>query len=140
GQSNHAKRRREIQLRYVKLEFDLADADFADEGMGAGIAALGRIGERQQKAFVAARQRLQPRVAVEREFERLARYVGDGTSGSGLAIALNHAFLTENIGNARHRRRVRFAQFGLRRLIVVSQRRVEQAMRVVEGWPEQLST
>ena len=45
----------------------LADADFADEGMRAAIAALRRIAEREQEALVAARQRLQPHVALGRE-------------------------------------------------------------------------
>ena len=72
GDRDAAERDGEAELRDVELDLDLADADLADEGMGAGIAALGRIAEREQKALVAARQRLQAQVAVQREFERLA--------------------------------------------------------------------
>ena len=48
----------------IELDLDLADADLAGEGMGAAVAALRRIAERQQEALVAARQRLQAQVAV----------------------------------------------------------------------------
>ena len=53
-------------LGHVELDLDLADADLADEGMGAAVAALRRIAERQQEALVAARQRLQAQVAARR--------------------------------------------------------------------------
>ncbi len=61
----------------VELDLDLADADLADEGMVAGIAALRRIAEAEVEAFVAAGQGLEPQVAIERELQRFARQVAD---------------------------------------------------------------
>ena len=59
-----AERHREADLLGEEFDLDLAEADFAGEGMVAAIAALRRIAERQQETLVAARQVLQPQVAV----------------------------------------------------------------------------
>jgi hypothetical protein len=59
----------------MNLHLDLAEADFAGEGMVAAIAALGGIAERQQEAFIAARQILQAQIAAAREAQRLAREI-----------------------------------------------------------------
>ena len=62
-----AERHREAELLGDELDLDLAEADLAGERMGAAVAALGRIAEREQEALVAAREVLQPQVAVGRE-------------------------------------------------------------------------
>ena len=49
----------------------LSEANFAGERMVAAIAALGRIAERQQEAFVAAREVLQAEIASGRETQRI---------------------------------------------------------------------
>ena len=54
GDADAAERHGKRQFRHVEFQLDLADADLADEGMVAGIAALGGIAERQQKPLVAA--------------------------------------------------------------------------------------
>ena len=64
GQRDRAERHGEAELLGDELDLDLAEADFAGEGMVAAIAALRRIAERQQEALVAARQVLQPQIAV----------------------------------------------------------------------------
>ena len=127
------------QLRHVEFELDLADADFADKGMAAGIAALRRIGERKQKAFVAARQRLQPRVAFHRKFHRLARDVAGDVAGGKLAVRLDQVLAGEYVRHARHRLWRCVAQLRLRDLRARGDFRIEQAVRVVEGRAEHLA-
>src|SRR3984957_8092988 len=63
GDGNLAERNCEGEVFDEQLDLDLAEADFADERMGAAVAPLGRIGEPEQEPFVAARQILQPCVA-----------------------------------------------------------------------------
>ena len=77
GDGDPPERHGKAEFLGEELDVDLADADLADEGMGAAIAALGRIAERQQEALVAARQGLQPQVAVGGKGQRLARQVAD---------------------------------------------------------------
>src|SRR3546814_15846487 len=60
GHGDLADLDRETQLLRHELDRDLAQADLADEGGVAAIAALGRVAEAQQEALVAARQILQP--------------------------------------------------------------------------------
>ena len=84
GDGDAAERHREADLLGDELDLDFAEADFAGERMRAAIAALGRIAERQQKAFVAAREILQAQVAVGRKIQRLAREVADRDALFGL--------------------------------------------------------
>ena len=83
---DRSERRGEAELGDEHLDLDLAEADFADERMVAAVAALGRIAEPEQEALVAARQRLQPRVARGGKFGRVAGDVGDrrAVSAGGL--------------------------------------------------------
>ena len=104
--------------------------------MGAGIAALRRVAEGEQEAFVATGQSLETKVARHRELHRLARQVAD-LAGVG-AIGLDQPFMGEQIGDtwarlvgALARRRWRHDAAG--------QRRIEQAMGIVEGGTEQLA-
>src|SRR5262249_42714949 len=98
GQRDLAKRHREADILGKELDLDLAKADFTCEGMIAAIAALSRITEREQKAFVAAREILQPQVAVGGEAERLAREIADWLIGPGIRRRLDQAVTTENVG------------------------------------------
>ncbi|MCY1243066.1 hypothetical protein D9M72_560690 [compost metagenome] len=106
--------------------------------MGAAIAALGGIGERQEEAFVAAGERLQAQVAGHRKLHRLAGKVAHDMTFGHLAVALDQALAVENVGDAHHM----FAGFLDRRFgdaLVGDQRRVEQAVGIVECRAEQLS-
>ena len=116
------------QLVGHDLDRDLAQADLAGERMVAAIAALGRIAERQQEAFVAARQGLQPRIALGRERQRLARQVGDRRGLVAGQLRLQQAFRAEDPCDRRHRlHRLRLDLAGIaaigRRLRHVGQRR-----------------
>ncbi len=71
----------EAEFGKLDLDIDQPDPDFADEGMGAPVAALRRIPEREEEALVAARQRLQPQVASGRKIERIARDVAGLAAG-----------------------------------------------------------
>ncbi len=100
-----AERHREAELLGHELDLDLAEPDFAGEGMVAAIAALRRVAERQQEALVAARQVLQAQVAVGRKAQRLARQIADRRIGLRLRRRLDQTVAAEKIGHARHRRR-----------------------------------
>ena len=123
----------------VDLDRHLADADFAGERMRAAVAALGGIAEAEQKALVAARQRLQPHVARRRGSVSGSRVRSPG-SASAVAVALDQPFVAEDVGHARHRRCVgrRF-----RRRAPARRRRrqgeVQQPVRVVEGRAQHLA-
>ena len=104
GDANVAERNRKAEFLDEEFHLRLAEADFADEGMIAAIAALRRIGEAKQKALVAARQRLQPRLAPGREGERVARDVGDFCLGLRKALALDQIVARDEIADARGRR------------------------------------
>ena len=86
---DRAERHGEADLFGDELDLDLAEADLADEGMVAAVAALGRVAERQQKAFVAAREILQAQIAVRREGQRLAGEVADAGAVLGLRRGLD---------------------------------------------------
>ncbi len=129
----------ERQLRHVEFDLDLADADFADEGMVAGIAALGGIAERQQKTLVAACQRLQADVARHREFQRLAGDVAGDMVLRHVAIRLDQAFAGEDVGDARHGVRLAGALQRLGDVAAGGKLGIEQAVGVVEGRAEQLA-
>ena len=64
GEPDPAERDREAQLLGHELHRDLADPDLAHERMGAAVAALGRVGEAEHEALVAARERLEPQGPV----------------------------------------------------------------------------
>ena len=64
GQRDRAERHGEADILGEEFDLDLAEADFAGEGMVAAVAALRRIAERQQEALVGARQVLQAQIAV----------------------------------------------------------------------------
>ena len=67
------------------------------------IAALGRIAEREQEAFVAAREVLQPHVAVGRKRQRLAREVADRALRIVRRQRLDQIIRGQQVGDARHR-------------------------------------
>src|SRR5262249_8849258 len=132
----------EAELGRHDLDLDLADADLAGERMVAGIAALRRIGEGEEIAFIAAREVLQPQRAVSGEGQglageiarlRLVRWVG-----------FDQPLVIEEIADARRRGRigtgVRLWR-GRRRpaLRFGREGKVEQAVRVVEGRAEELA-
>src|SRR5262249_58989846 len=64
GKDDDAKRDLEAQLLRLEDHLHLAHADFAGEGVRSPVAALRRIAESQQEAFVPARQRLQAQIAI----------------------------------------------------------------------------
>ena len=77
GHRDRAERHGEADIFGQELDLDLAEADFAGEWMVAAVAALGRIAEREQKAFVGAREILQAQIAVGGKAQRLAREIAD---------------------------------------------------------------
>jgi len=142
GDRDASQRRREAEILDEDLDVDVAEADFADERMVAAVAALGGIGEAEQEAFVAARRRLQARVAWGGIARRVARDVGDRRAGLGAYAALDQVVAGDDVGDARHgglevggcrRRRRR------RRRAVLAERKVDQPVGVVESGPERLS-
>ena len=96
-----AERNRKAELGDEHLDLDLAEADLADERMVAAIAALGRIAEPEQESFVAARQRLQPRVASGGKFGRVARDVGDRRAVLGGRAFLDQVVAGDDVDDAR---------------------------------------
>ena len=103
GDGNLAERNGEAEVFDEQLDLDLAEADFADERMGAAVAPLGRIGEPEQEAFIAARQILQPRVAGRGEGERVAGDVGD-RSVRRRGFAIDQVVASDDVGDARRGR------------------------------------
>jgi hypothetical protein len=89
GQLDLADLDREAEFGDLEFDRDLADADFADEGMGPPVAALGGIAERQEEALVAARQRLQ------------AQRRGLAGSSSGSRVRSGGAFGVRRLGRPR---------------------------------------
>src|SRR5208283_5207566 len=59
GHADVAERDGEAEVPDEQLHLDLPVPYLPDEGMGAALAALGGIGEAEQEALIAARQRLQ---------------------------------------------------------------------------------
>ena len=102
GDLDGPERNGKTKLGNIELHVHLADAHFADEGMGAGIAALGGIGERKQETLVAARQRLQAQIAVQRKFQWLAGKVARHVIFRHLAVTLDQAFASEDVGDPHH--------------------------------------
>ncbi len=136
---DRAERHREADVLGHEFDLDLAEPDFAGERMVAAIAALRGIAERQQEAFVGARQVLQAQVAIGRKAQRLAREVADRRVGIDSRRGFDQTVAAENVGDARHRRRSgirRRRLFGRR---ILGQLRIEQPMGVVEGRPEDLA-
>ena len=127
----------EAQLLGHEADGHLAVADLADEGMVVAVAALGRVAQRQQEAFVAARQVLQAHRAARRQGERLARQV---FRRAIVRRRLQHALALEDVADARQGavgvggrgRCGRPVAFGC-------QREVEQAMGVVVGRAQHLA-
>ena len=104
GDGDRPERNGEAELGDEHFDLDLAEADLADERMVAAVAALGRIAEPEQKALVAARQRLQPRVAGGGEFGRVAGDVGDRRAVLGRRALLDQVVAGDDVDDARRRR------------------------------------
>src|ERR1700688_2508915 len=75
SQRDRTKRHREAGIFGKKFNFDLAEADFASEGMVAAVAALRGIAKRQQKTLIRSREVLQSQITICGKAERLAREV-----------------------------------------------------------------
>ncbi|MNF89894.1 hypothetical protein D3C84_724390 [compost metagenome] len=105
--------------------------------MIAAIATLGRVTQRQQETFVAAGQRLQALGTTGRELQWVASDVRDRFAVVG--FVLDQAFPGQQTEHSRARFKA-----GIRRrlrprvLTFGEQRKVQQAMGVVEGRPQQL--
>jgi hypothetical protein len=138
GELHPPDHHREAEFGDHHLDIDLADADFAHEGMAARIAALGRIGECEQEPLVTARQRLQPCIAAHRIFGRGAGDVGHRARGIGQRIILDQPLVPQNVGNAHHPFVTIFSRLGRIDGCVASEFRVEQPVCVVEGRAKQL--
>ncbi len=78
GQLDRADGDGEAQLFYEDLDFDFAEPDLANEGVRAAVAALRRIAEREEIAFIAAREVLQAQVAAGGKLKRFTGQVADG--------------------------------------------------------------
>ena len=91
----------EAELLRGEEHGDRAVPDLADKGMGAAIAALRRIGERQEKPLVATRQALQAQIAVGRKVERLGGEVA-GLPG-GVARLLDETLGAQDLQHPGHR-------------------------------------
>ena len=137
GDADAAERDRKAEFGDVHFDLDFADADFAGEGVRAGIAALGGIAERKQKALVAARQRLQAEVARHRKLQRLAGQVAD--LAGVVAIGLDQPLMGEQIGDARRPLGVGVARRCGGNFGALGQLRIEQPVGVVEGRSQQLT-
>src|SRR5262249_14456382 len=83
GQLDRAERHGEANVFRKELDLDLAEADFAGEGMVAAIAALRRISHGKQEAFIGAGEILQAEIAVGGKVERLAGEIADRRTGFG---------------------------------------------------------
>ncbi len=107
--------------------------------MVAAVTALGGVTERQEETLVAAGERLQAQVPAHRKFHRLTGEVAGLVILGKLAIALNQAFMGENIGDAHDVLLRHITAFRLIDRFVGEQRRIEQAVGIVEGRPEKLA-
>lgn len=126
------------QLFGVDPHFDVADANLTGKRVVAAVTALGRVAQRQQKTLVATGQGLQALGAAGRVFQRVAGDVGD--AGVVVGFVLDQAFFGKQTEhpwagvNLRVRR-------GLRAWVLTfgQQRKIQQAVGVVEGRAEQLA-
>jgi hypothetical protein len=121
------------------VDVHFADADLSDKGMGAAIAPLRGIAECQEEALVSARQRLQAQVTRHGKFHRFAGEVARLVGFRKGAVRLDQSLMGQDVRDAHDlllRRRA-----ACRRLdrLVLEKRRVEKAVRVVEGRTEQLT-
>ena len=132
------ERHRKAKFRRHEFDLDFAEPDLAGKRMIAAIAALGRIAESQQVTFIAARQILQPDVAVGREVQRIVGEIADRSALLRRWRRLDQIVIGEKIGHARHPCRV---GLGLRRRLLGAgcRLRFQQAVGVVEGGPEDLA-
>ncbi len=137
GDGDAAERHREADLVRDELDLDLAEPDLAGERMGAAIAALGRVGEREQESLVAAGEILQPHVALRRKRQRIAGEVARRRAGVGRR-RLDETVGSENLGDPLARRiRRRGRERG--KIGGLGERVVEQPVGVVEGRAEHLA-
>src|SRR5262249_44168371 len=60
-----------------EFDLDIAEADLASERMRAAETALGRVAQRKQKTFVAARKILQANIAISGKGQGLTRKIPD---------------------------------------------------------------
>ena len=97
----------EAELLRGEEHGDRAIPDLAGKGMGAAIAALRRIGERQEKPLVATRQALQAQIAVGRKVERLGGEVAGLPSGFARRARSDPPRPESPAPGASHRRRLR---------------------------------
>ena len=128
---------REAQLLGHELDRDLAQADLAREGMIAAIAALGRVAEREEKALVAARQALEPDVALRRERQGLAGEVAHPALFGVGRLALDEPLAVEEVHHARQgvpRRRVEAARPAAARLPLSSSRSPSARSKSSSRW------
>src|SRR5258705_11724277 len=89
GHGEATKRHRESDLFGKEFNLDFAKADFARKWMRSPKAALGRVAERQQEAFVAAREILKSKIAVGGERQRVARKIADRRGRVGVRRLLD---------------------------------------------------
>ena len=105
--------------------------------MGAAIAALGGISERQQKTFVTARQILQAKIAARWKVQRVLRQVIG--FGFGVGRCFHQAFRAQQLKHARY---VRFGGCRCRarhlRCCVFSEREIQKPVRVIKRRPQHL--
>src|SRR3712207_3838856 len=103
--------------------------------MGAAVAALGGVSERQYKAFIASRKRLQTQVTLCRKAQGLSGEIAHG-SLQRRARCLDQSFRIEEIG---HPWRAAFVRLHVgfsrsrRRLAVGGEHEVEKTVRIIEG-------
>ena len=142
GERDFADIDRETEFFGNELNRNFAHPDLTGERMVAAKAALHRVGEAEQEAFVTAREGLQPHVAAGRKLNGITRQVGGARIAAGSALGLHQPFLAENVGYARHgwRQRFRAKMRRRRRRVSASQSEIEQPMRVVIGRPQHLTT
>ena len=126
----------EPQFRDVDVHGHAPDAQFADKCVGAAIAALRGIGERQDEPLVAARDRLQPQRTVGGQFQRFARQIARRIvrrrSGFDQPVAM------QEIGHMRHRTVAIGCGGGRGNVAIGGKFEIQQPMRVVEGRPQNL--
>jgi hypothetical protein len=100
GHGDPPERDGKAQLLRHELHLHLADADLADEGVGAAEPALGGVGEAEHKTLVAPRQRLEADGARGRERRRLAGQVADRPVRVRGGRGLDQPALAQKVGHA----------------------------------------
>ncbi len=143
GDRNVPERHGKAQFLHEQFHLDRAEADLAHEGMAAGIAALGGIAEREQEALIPPREILEAegRSAGKLKGSRVRSRGSSPVAGAGsISPSSPRRSVTRGMGPGSAAPSARGLGLGRTgRAAGRRERRVEQAVGVIEGGAEHLA-